>query len=166
MLKETLLEKGYTLPDTFAVGSARAELNPPLGIALAGHGAENARLRRHSTVNWDELMLCCNAYSDGENLALTGAIRDEIMDVEMLACVLAGRLRERYPELLIVRYKLKPEDLEDTQDFELAERIGRKRGFLISGGEVNFLRTANMLLDEFRGGKLGRITIEVPECEE
>ena len=102
----------------------------------------------------------------GENLALTGAIRDEIMDVEMLACVLAGRLRERYPDLLIARYKLKPEDLEDTQDFELAERIGRKRGFLISGGEVNFLRTANMLLDEFRGGKLGRITIEVPDCEE
>ena len=102
----------------------------------------------------------------GENLALTGAIRDEIMDVEMLSCVLAGRLRERYPDLLIARYKLKPEDLEDTQDFELAERIGRKRGFLISGGEVNFLRTANMLLDEFRGGKLGRITIEAPESGE
>lgn len=101
----------------------------------------------------------------GENLALTGAIRDEIMDVEMLACVLAGRLRERYPALLLARYKLKPEDLEDTQDFELAERIGRKRGFLISGGEVDFLRTANMLLDEFRGGKLGRITIEVPDSE-
>ena len=99
----------------------------------------------------------------GENLALTGAIRDEIMDIEMLAIALAGRLRERYPSLLTARYKLKPEDLADTTDFELAERIGKRRGFLISGGEVDFLRTANMLLDEFRGGKLGRITIEVPE---
>ena len=99
----------------------------------------------------------------GENLALTGAIRDEIMDIEMLAIALAGRLRERYPALLTARYKLKPEDLADTTDFELAERIGRRRGFLISGGEVDFLRTSNMLLDEFRGGKLGRITIEVPE---
>ncbi len=101
----------------------------------------------------------------GENLALTGAIRDEIMDVEMLACVLAGRLRERYPALLSARYKLKAEDFADTTDFELAERIGRRRGFLISGGEVDFLRTSNMFLDEFRGGKIGRITIEVPETE-
>ena len=99
----------------------------------------------------------------GENLALTGAIRDEIMDVEMLACVLAGRLRERYASLLIARYKLKPQDLEGTTDFELAELIGRRRGFLISGGEVDFLRTSNMFLDEFRGGKIGRITIETPE---
>ena len=99
----------------------------------------------------------------GENLALTGAIRDEIMDVEMLACVLAGRLRERYAPLLIARYKLKPQDLEDTTDFELAEMIGRRRGFLISGGEVDFLRTSNMFLDEFRGGKIGKITIEMPE---
>ena len=99
----------------------------------------------------------------GENLALTGAIRDEIMDVEMLACVLAGRLRERYAPLLTARYKLKPQDLVDTTDFELAELIGRRRGFLISGGEVDFLRTSNMFLDEFRGGKLGRITIETPE---
>ena len=99
----------------------------------------------------------------GENLALTGAIRDEIMDIEMLACVLAGRLRERYAGLLTARYKLKPQDLEDTTDFELAELIGRRRGFLISGGEVDFLRTANMFLDEFRGGKIGRITVEMPE---
>jgi ribosome biogenesis GTPase A len=98
----------------------------------------------------------------GENLAVTGAIRDEIMDIETLACVLAGRLCARYPELLIARYKLKAQDLEDTSDFELAEAIGRRRGFLISGGEVDFLRTSNMLLDEFRGGKIGKITIEVP----
>ena len=98
----------------------------------------------------------------GENLAVTGAIRDEIMDIEMLACVLANRLRTRYMDLLATRYKLKPEDTEEMTDFELAEYIGRKRGFLISGGEVDFLRTSNMLLDEFRGGKIGRITLEVP----
>ena len=98
----------------------------------------------------------------GENLAVTGAIRDEIMDIEMLACVLANRLRTRYMDLLATRYKLKPEDTEDMTDFELAEYIGRKRGFLVSGGEVDFLRTSNMLLDEFRGGKIGRITLEMP----
>ena len=98
----------------------------------------------------------------GENLAVTGAIRDEVMDIEMLACVLANRLRTRYMDLLATRYKLKPEDTEDMTDFELAEYIGRKRGFLVSGGEVDFLRTSNMLLDEFRGGKIGRITLEMP----
>ena len=98
----------------------------------------------------------------GENLAVTGAIRDEIMDIEMLACVLANRLRTRYMDLLSTRYKLKPEDTLEMTDFELAEYIGRKRGFLVSGGEVDFLRTSNMLLDEFRGGKIGRITLEMP----
>ena len=70
MLKDTLAEKGLSLPEGFTVGSARASLNPPLGISLAGHGMKNAIESRHSTVNWDELMLCCTAYSDGENLAL------------------------------------------------------------------------------------------------
>jgi ribosome biogenesis GTPase A len=98
----------------------------------------------------------------GQNLAVTGAIRDEVMDIELLACVLCARLRVLYPELLCARYKLKAEEFEDLQDFELAELIGRRRGFLISGGEVDFLRTSNMLLDEFRGGKIGRITLEHP----
>ena len=70
MLKDVLKEKGLNLPAGFCVGSARASLNPPLGISLAGHGMKNAIESRHSTVNWDELMLCCTAYSDGENLAL------------------------------------------------------------------------------------------------
>ena len=86
------------------------------------------------------------------------------MDIEMLACVLCGRLRKLYPDLLCARYKLKPEEFEDLQDFELAELIGRRRGFLVSGGEVDFLRTSNMLLDEFRGGKIGRITLEHPKA--
>lgn len=67
--KEILAEKGYTLPDGFAVGAAKANVNPPLGISLAGHGVENAKSRL-STENWDELNLCCTALSDGEDTAL------------------------------------------------------------------------------------------------
>ena len=99
----------------------------------------------------------------GENLALTGAIRDAILDIETLAVVLCARLRKLYPELLMTRYKLTEKDLdEDMQDYEVFEAIGRKRGFLISGGEINYERTATKLLDEFRGAKIGRITLELP----
>ena len=99
----------------------------------------------------------------GENLALTGAIRDEVMDVEMLASVLCGRRRIRYPKLFCERYRLTPEKIEPLTDDELLMEVGRRRGFLISGGEVDTLRTAGMLLDEFRAGKIGRITLEEPE---
>lgn len=102
----------------------------------------------------------------GENLALTGAIRDAILDTESLAVVLCARLRRLYPELLISRYKLTEKDLdEDMQDYEVFEAIGRKRGFLVSGGEINYERTAIMLLDEFRGAKIGRITLEKPPID-
>jgi ribosome biogenesis GTPase A len=97
----------------------------------------------------------------GENLAITGAIKDAVVDIEGLAVVLCGRLRTLYPDLLSARYKLgDPEEYADLTDYELFERIGRKRGFLISGGEINTERTANMLLDEFRAAKLGRITLD------
>lgn len=99
----------------------------------------------------------------GENLALTGAIRDAILDTETLAVALCARLRNIYPELLKTRYKLTDNDLdEDMQDYEIFEAIGRKRGFFVSGGEINYERTATMLLDEFRGSKIGRITLELP----
>ncbi len=98
----------------------------------------------------------------GENLALTGAIRDQILDTVELAVILCRRLREKYPVLLAERYKLGQEALSSLSDGELFEEIGRKRGFLISGGEVSEERTAVMLLDEFRGGKIGRITLEEP----
>ena len=103
----------------------------------------------------------------GENLALTGAIRDGVLDIESLATVLCKRLRLLYPELLAARYKLG--DLsayEEYSDYELFEAIGKKRGFLISGGEVNTERTAIMLLDEFRSAKIGRITIDRYSKEE
>ncbi len=99
----------------------------------------------------------------GENLAVTGAIRDEILDAERMAVILCGRLRHKYPDLLSARYKLGDmAQYDNLIDYDLFERIGRKRGFLVSGGEVNSERTAVMLLDEFRGGKIGRITLEEP----
>lgn len=99
----------------------------------------------------------------GENLALTGAIRDAILDTETLSVALCARLRELYPELLKTRYKLTDADIgEDVQDYEIFEAIGRKRGFLISGGDINYERTAAMLLDEFRASKIGKITLELP----
>ena len=96
----------------------------------------------------------------GRKLAFTGAIKDEIMDTEALACALMETLAERYPQALAERYHLQPEP--DTRGWELLEAAGRKRGFLISGGEVDTERMARVLLDEFRGGKLGRFTLEIP----
>lgn len=97
----------------------------------------------------------------GENLALTGALKDDILDVESLAVIYCNRMRALYPDLLAARYKLgDPSSFEELSDYELFCLIGKKRGFLISGGEVNTERTADMLLDEFRAAKLGRITLD------
>ena len=98
----------------------------------------------------------------GENLAMTGAIKDDIMDIETLATTLCVRLRESYPELMCQRYKLTTDEISDIEGWEIVEMIGRKRGFLVSGGEINFERTAKMLLDEFRSGAIGKITLEAP----
>ena len=97
----------------------------------------------------------------GENLAITGAIKDDVLDIEEIACILCGRLRRTYGELLCERYKLPALPTEDeADDYDLLCMIARKRGFLISGGEVDLTRTANMLLDEFRAAKIGRITLD------
>ncbi len=97
----------------------------------------------------------------GYRLAFTGGIKDDILDVEELAVKLVEILARDYPARLTERYKVK--DFSDTQPYELLEMIGRKRGMLISGGEVDTLRASQMLLDELRGGKLGKITFEMPE---
>ena len=103
----------------------------------------------------------------GENLALTGAIRDGILDLESLAVILCKRLRLLYPELLSARYKLGDmEQYKEYSDYDLFLAIGKKRGFLISGGEINTERTAITLLDEFRDAKIGRITIDRYSKEE
>jgi len=97
----------------------------------------------------------------GENLAITGAIKDDILDVESIAMILCNRLRTAYPELFSQRYKLgEIPTLDEMDDYDLLSLVGRKRGFLISGGEVNLERTANMLLDEFRAAKIGRISLD------
>ncbi len=91
-------------------------------------------------------------------LAYTGAIKDDVLDVEELCSHLCAFLAENYPERLKERYKIELED--GLQGFEVLERICRKRGFIVKGGEVDYLRGANVVLDEFRGCKLGRITLE------
>lgn len=109
----------------------------------------------------------------GRNLAFTGAIKDEVMDAETLACYLMETLAERYPQALLERYKLElPPRAQDEETgglsygYDLLERAARKRGFLISGGEPDTERMAKVLLDEFRAGRLGRFTLETPEGAE
>ena len=107
--------------------------------------------------------------SVGLNLAYTGAVKDEILDMETLGCHLMAYLGTNYPEALRTGYKLPslPERQDGEEDvawgYRLLEAVGKKRGFLISGGEVDTERMAKILLDEYRAGKLGRFTLEMPE---
>lgn len=99
--------------------------------------------------------------SIGLYLAFTGAVKDEVTDIEGVACILLELLQNRYPKVLEERYRLtKPNGF---QGWDLLEQCARKRGMLISGGEADTERMAKVLLDEFRGGKLGRFTLELPE---
>ena len=97
----------------------------------------------------------------GMMLAYTGAVKENVIDLEELACFLMTLLHKHYPQALLDRYQV--EAPEDTPGWELLELAGRKRGYLVSGGEVNLERMARVLLDEFRGGKLGKFTLEMPE---
>lgn len=103
--------------------------------------------------------------SVAQRLAFTGAINDDIMDLEALASLLLVRLAASYPDALEKRYRMTELSAIQTDGFAMLELLGRKRGMLISGGEVNTERAAITLLDEFRSGKLGRITLEFPEQE-
>ena len=96
----------------------------------------------------------------GEHLAFTGAVKDDVIDIELLAMRLLQLLNRDYPQLLQERYNV--EAAEDTEAYELLTMVGRKRGMLISGGEVNTERAAITVLDEYRSGKLGRISLEKP----
>ena len=98
----------------------------------------------------------------GEHLAFTGAIKDDILDTELLAMRLADLLNREWHSLLCERYKLTNEETADIEPYDLLSLIGAKRGMKVSGGDVNTERAAAMLLDEFRGGKIGRITLEMP----
>lgn len=93
----------------------------------------------------------------GERLAFTGAVKDAVLDIELLAVRLIENLKERYPELLAQRYKL----LElDAEPYDILCEIGKKRGMMIRGGETDTERAANMLLEEYRNCKIGRISLE------
>lgn len=98
----------------------------------------------------------------GNRLAFIGSVKDEVMDIETIAVRLLDVMKTDYPDRLCERYKLQPEDCTG-ESYEVLERIGKKRGFLIRGGEVDTVRAANTLMDEYRSGKLGKITLERPE---
>ena len=97
----------------------------------------------------------------GMMLAYTGAVKEGVIDVEELSCRLMELLNKYYPQTLLERYKV--EAPAGTPGWELVEMAGRKRGYLVSGGEVNTERMSKVLLDEFRSGKLGKFTLEMPE---
>ena len=99
----------------------------------------------------------------GEHLAFTGAVKDQILDIELLAVSLLDFIKELKPADFITRFKLENEDIENIDSYELLKMIGKKRGMLVSGGEIDTERAAIMLLDEFRSAKLGRITVEMPQ---
>lgn len=97
----------------------------------------------------------------GMMLAYTGAVKENVIDTEELACHLAQRLWRYYPQVLKDRYKI---DMPvDAAGYELLEEAGRKRGFLLARGEIHTERMAKVLIDEYRSGKLGTFTLETPE---
>lgn len=97
----------------------------------------------------------------GMMLAFTGAVKEGVIDLEELACRLMTLLHRYYPQVLLERYKV--EAPAGTPGWELIELAGRKRGCLVSGGEVDTERMSKVLMDEFRSGKLGKFTLEMPE---
>lgn len=97
----------------------------------------------------------------GDKLAFIGSVKDQVIDIETLALRLINVLKNGYADRITERYKIA--DFKDKEDYEILEMIGRKRGMLISGGEIDYERVSVMLLDEYRGGKLGRLTLEFPE---
>ena len=100
----------------------------------------------------------------GENLAMTGAIKDQILDTEELAMLLCGRLRDIAPEAFSARYKLTDADNWTELDmYDLFELIGKKRGFLMAGGAINAERTADTILGEFRAATIGCLALEAPK---
>ncbi len=99
----------------------------------------------------------------GEKLAFTGAIKDNILDIELLAVNFLNLMKSHPTQEFMQRFKLSENDLTDNDSYELLKLIGKKRGMLISGGEIDTERAANLIFDEYRDGKFGNITLEYPE---
>ena len=98
----------------------------------------------------------------GEKLAFTGAVKDDVIDIELLAMRLLGYLRQEYPQSIEERYKLAGTNYQELNEYDLLELVGRKRGMLVSGGGVNTERAAITVMDEYRSGRLGKITFDRP----
>lgn len=99
----------------------------------------------------------------GEYLAFTGAVKDNVVDIELLSMRLLELLNGRYHRLLCDRYKLTDEETAEIEAYDLLKLVARKRGMLQPGGEANTERAAIAVLDEFRSGKIGKITLETPQ---
>ncbi|MEG2204905.1 MAG: ribosome biogenesis GTPase YlqF, partial [Oscillospiraceae bacterium] len=99
----------------------------------------------------------------GRNLAYTGAVKDAVLDTEELAASLCALLAERYLPQFCARYALDPAELAGKTGFEMLEQVAKKRSMRAPGGGLDTLRASTMLLDEFRGGKIGRVSLETPE---
>lgn len=135
-------------------GKAKVEDRPGVTRHNQWFTVEGAQLLDTPGVLWPKF----DDHTVALHLAFTGAIKDQVLDLEEMACELLGVLSRDYRQMLIARYKLPDEIPEDT--WELLQLVARKRGMLVSGGDVDTERAAIMLLDEYRGGKLGRITLE------
>lgn len=143
-------------------GSKRAKVEDRPGVTRVKQWVklkDNTELLDMPGVLWPKF----EDQSAAIRLAFTGAISDDILDIETLAMKLLSYLAESYPQALVERYKI---EIEDTDDgLALLKKVGKKRGMVISGGEINTERAAITVLDEFRSGKLGRITLEMPEVK-
>ena len=144
-------------------GGKRAKVEDRPGVTRTKQWvklADNTELLDMPGVLWPKF----EDQSAAIRLAFTGAISDDILDIETLAMKLLSYLAESYPQSLIERYKI--EFSSDDDGLSLLEKVGKKRGMVISGGEINTERAAITVLDEFRSGKLGRITPEMPPAKE
>ena len=139
-------------------GKAKVEDRPGVTRNNQWFVVEGAQLLDTPGVLWPKF----EDHTVALHLAFTGAIKDQVLDVEEMACELLGVLHTSYRHLLCDRYKLIEDDIPSDR-WELLQQIAKKRGMLLPGGDVNTERAAIMLLDEYRGGKRGNITLESPE---
>ena len=151
-----------TFINTFAGGAhAKAEDRPGVTRGKQWVSAGKYDLLDMPGVLWKRF----DDRKTASNLAFIGSIKDDILDGEELAVNLLDEVRTHYPEKVAARYRLEAETLA-LPPYELLEAIGRRRGMLISGGEVDRTRASVMVLDEFRASKWGRISLEAPPQRE
>ncbi len=101
----------------------------------------------------------------GEHLAFTGAVKDDVIDIEHLSVRLLEVLRVRYVKTICERYVLEEEEIAELDNYDFLCAIAKKRGMLMAGGHINTQRASIMVVDEYRGGKLGKITLESPDYQ-